>query len=277
MELDPLSRTALIPFWARVNDGRSDTPVLRDTAAVALADRAEQSFERLEVGTSTQLGCCLRNRTVDEWVSELVSSHGGGPAAIVDIGVGLDTRLQRLPGIAARYIEIDSEPVLKLRNEWFPDTGAVRIVGDGMRVGEWAGEAATGQSLTIIVLEGVLTYQPPTTVIKFFADAAQHLPGAYVLFDSLSPLQAWMANRPAALVQERPRYMWATWRTRSIRAGRGRLRVHQERGFMDFPSELTRSFSSRERALHAAPPFRRSYRLTLAQLPGEGRKRCNPI
>jgi O-methyltransferase involved in polyketide biosynthesis len=271
MELDPLSRTALVPFWARVLDGRSDTPVLGDTAAVAMAERVAQRFGRLEVSESTRLGCCLRNRTMDEWVSAIASGPGSADTTVVDIGVGLDTRACRLSGIARRYVEIDGADILGLRDQWLPDTGAVRLAGDGMLVADWAGQLGPGRPPTVVVLEGVLTYQPPGTVAEFFAGLARHLPGSYVLFDSLAPWQAWMANRPAALAQGRPRYLWTARATRRIRAGTGRLRICQEKGFMDFPRHLTRPFGAASRALHAVPPLRRSYRLTFAQLPVEGR------
>lgn len=265
MELDSLSRTALIPFWARVQDGLADSPILGDKAAVALAGAVETRFGRIEVAKPTQVGCCLRNRAVDDWAAALIAEPCDPLATIIDIGVGLDTRLKRLPHVARRYIEIEREPIVRLRDQWMPGTPAVRVAGDGMRVSDWADEVGDGGSPTILILEGVLAYQDPPLVERFFAEATRYLPGAYVLFDSLSPLSAWAANRSA--VPGRPRYTWTTWAPKRIRAGIGRLRVSQERGFMDLPRELTRSFSMAARLTHTVAPLRRSYRLTLAQLP----------
>lgn len=76
-----------------------------------------------------------------------------------------------------------------------------------------------------------------------------------------------MGNRPDSLAGGRPRYEWATWRTKGITIGSGRLRIVQEKGFMDLSPELTRGFSLRQRTTYALPPMRRSYRLTLARLP----------
>lgn len=265
MELDELSRTALVPFWARVQDDREDSPILGDKAAAALADMAERRFGRIEVDLSTQVGCCLRNWAVDGWVVALAAEHRDASPTIIDIGVGLDTRLCRLPHVARRYIEVDSEPIVRLRDEWLPGTSAVRIAHDGMRVNDWADDAGDKGSLTILILEGVLAYQDPGIVNRFFAEAALRWPGAYLLFDSLSPLSAWMANRWVA--PGRPRYLWTTWSTKRLRADGNRLRVRQESAFMDLPRELTRSFSIAKRLTYLVPPFRRSYRLTLATLP----------
>jgi O-methyltransferase involved in polyketide biosynthesis len=267
-DLDALSRTALIPFWARVQDAMLPSPILDDQAAAALAPDVERRFGAVQVGEATRVGCCLRNRAMDEWIADLAADSDSGVWTVVDIGVGLDTRLRRRPRLAERYVEVDGKAIVNLRDEWLPGTGAVRVSADGMCVEKWIDAVDhRAPSSTVLVLEGVLTYQDPLRVSRFFADAARCLPGAFVLFDSLSPLAAWPANRPAVLAQGRPRYAWSPWRTRRIPAGSRRLRVLQERGFLDFPRELTREFTNRNRIVYSLPPMRRAYRLTLAKLP----------
>jgi O-methyltransferase involved in polyketide biosynthesis len=267
-DLDALSRTALVPFWARVQDALSRSPILGDRAAVALAPEVNRRFGAVRVGASTRVGCCLRDRAMDEWIADLAANSSSAVRTVVDIGVGLDTRLRRRPRLVERYVEVDSRAIVDLRDELLPGTGAVRVSADGMCVGEWIDAVGhRSSSLTVLVLEGVLTYQEPSRVSRFFADAARYLPGAFVLFDSVSPLAAWPANRPAALAQGRPRYLWSPWRTGRIVAGSRRLRVLREQGFLDFPRELTRQFSNGTRIAYSLPPMRRAYRLTLARLP----------
>src|SRR2546423_9398285 len=188
--LDPLSRTALIPFWSRADDYTDSDPVLGDAAAAALAPRVSQRFGKVDVPAATRIGCCLRNLTMDRWIGDLMQQHK--VSAVVDIGVGLDTRVGRMPAIADTYVEVDSQPIIGLREEWLPGTGAVRIVGDGMRVGEWISSVAKSRPESVsVVLEGVLAYQERGKVAGFFRDLADALPGAYVLFDSVSPLSVW--------------------------------------------------------------------------------------
>ncbi|MBV9163287.1 MAG: class I SAM-dependent methyltransferase [Streptosporangiaceae bacterium] len=267
-DLDALGRTALIPFWARVHDALLPSPILGDHAAAALAPEVERRFGAEPVGDATRVGCCLRNRAMDEWIADLAANGNSGVRTVVDIGVGLDTRLRRRPQLAEHYVEVDGEAIMNLRDDLLPGTGAVRVRADGMSVDEWI-DAVDHQvsSVTVLVLEGVLAYQDPSRVSRFFADAARCLPGAFVVFDNLSPLAAWPANRPAALAQGRPRYVWSPWFTRRIPAGSQRLRILQERGFGDFPRDLTREFSNRNRIVYSLPPMRRAYRLTLARLP----------
>lgn len=268
-DLDQLGRTALVPYWARVQDALTDEPVLGDAASVAIVPLVAKRFGVMRVSESTRLGCCLRNRLVDEWIADLAQD---GPLTVVDIGVGFDTRLRRMRVPVRRYVEIDNEAIIDLRKTWLPDTRVVRLSGDGMCVQEWV-EAVElpASSRTLLVLEGMLAYQEPAHVSAFFASATELLPGAYVLFDSMSPLSSWLGNRPAALTGGRPRYTWSCWRTGSIRAGGLRLRVVREKGFMELPRRLARSFSAKSRVVYSIPLMRRSYRITLGQLPGRGR------
>lgn len=264
--LDSLHRTALVPFWARVRDQQSADSILEDRYAASIAKLVEARFGVLEVGLATQVGCCLRNWLVDEWLLELAGIYES--IAIVDIGVGLDTRIQRHPRLARNYFEVDYQPIISLRDEWLADTGAVRLVGDGMDVDIWAHTFDhKAHSPVVIALVGVLPYQDEVRISQFFARAASLHPGAFVIFDSVSPYAAWTANRPAARPHQRPVYAWSVRSTRRIRAGTTCLRVLEEKGFMDLPSSLTRGFSRRDRLVHSVPPLRRAYRLTLAQLP----------
>lgn len=268
-DLDAWARTALIPFWARVQDALAATPILGDQGAVALAPEVEKRLGAVHVGDSTRVGCCLRNRVMDEWITDLMANDRPRTTTVVDIGVGLDTRLLRRPGLADRHVEVDSKAIVNLRDDLLPGSAAVRVSADGLCVDEWI-EAVDHRegARVVLVLEGVLMYQEPSRVSRFFAEVARHLPGAFVLFDSVSPLAARSANRPAALAQGRPRYAWSVWRTRRIAAGSGRLRVLDEKGFLDLPRDLAHAFSSGHRLMYSLPPMRRAYRLTLAKLPG---------
>lgn len=264
-ELDQLGRTALVPFWARVRDAMQDEPVLGDSAAVAIAPMVAARFGVTRVPVQTQVGCCLRNRIADQWIADMV---GAGCRIVIHIGVGLDTRFRRLSFDALRYVEVDQGPIIRLRDRWLPDPRVVRISADGMDVQEWAGAVDLPPSHVLLVLEGVLPYQKPARVSEFLSAAAGVLPGGYVLFDSVSPLGAWLANRPAVRAGGRPRYTWSRWRTGSIRAGGHRLHILKETGFTELPRGLAGLFSVRSRLVHSVRPMRRSYRITLARLPG---------
>lgn len=90
-----------------------------------------------------------------------------------------------------------SEQIIKLRNGLVPAQGAVRVAGDGLDIARWADALdGTRAERVVITLEGVLAYQSAESVAGFFADAVKAFPGAYVLFDRLSPSAVARANHP---------------------------------------------------------------------------------
>lgn len=262
--LDALSRTALIPFWARAQDAACADPILGDKAALELAPLVEQRFGVQAVSPATRIGCCLRSRVMDGWLAQLARNHA--PVSIVDVGIGLDTRLRRMSLPVHRYVEIDSRPVIEFRQQLMPDDGSMRIVGDGLSGSLWDDGLDAERGVVIIVLEGVLAYHEPARVHGFFTTVAEMLPGAFVLFDSLSPLAAWLANRPGALASGRPAYLWATKKADRVVTGSARLHVLDEKRFVDFPHEYRLMYSPVARFAYGLPLMRSSYRLTLAQI-----------
>lgn len=266
MQLEPLARTALVPFWARANDAVAPRPILGDVAAALIAPRVRELLGSEPVSRSTQAGCCLRNLLTDRWVTELADAT----TTIIEIGVGLSTRVNRLPHVGRQYVEVDLESLMRMRDELFPAGEAVRIAGDGMDVKRWAGALDSDRGgRVIITLEGVLAYQAPHVVERFFSDAAVAVPGAYVVFDRLSPAAVSRANSPRKRLGGRPEYRWPR-DGRDSRAGGGGLKVLRAQSFMDLPHGLRSRLPLRDRMFHSFPPLRGAYKLLLCQLPTAG-------
>ncbi len=265
--LELLDSTALVPFWAESHDAALDEPMLGDRTALDMAPMVRQSLAEPQVPTITRVGCCLRNLAIDRWLCQLVEQRRVETTVV--IGAGLDTRRQRLPDLDSRFVEVDSAAIIELRDRWIPAAGATRVAGDGLCVDSWLRTTGVARPGSVaIILEGVLVYQRPETVARFLGEVREHLPGAYLLFDSPSPISARSANRPQPGRSTRPAYSWAPWRTSRLGDRNNRLTIIEEKGFMDFPRALTSCFSRRDRMIHSLPLLRRSYRMTLAQVAG---------
>lgn len=265
--LDPLAATALVPLQARADDAASPTPILADQTAADLARRLGTVLSSAAVDAATRVGCCIRSKVIDTWLLTLAQEAGRPLGAVIDLGVGLNTRAERLPRLARRYIEVDTSAVIDLRHRWLPTDQVVRFAGDALRVEGWLGDVVPADGPVAVVCEALLTYQQPAAVRDFLDALACVLPGAHLLFDSLSPVAAWLGNRPAALAGGRPKYVWATRRSRSLRANGRRLEVLTEVSLLDQRVEWIHQFPSRERVLFGLPGLRRAFRLTHARLP----------
>jgi O-methyltransferase involved in polyketide biosynthesis len=265
--IDEYGLTALIPFWSRVQDSISARPLLGDLTAASLAPQVADLFGRTMVSEPTCIGCCLRNLRTDQWLAELAGK--GQVSTVIDLGTGLDTRLMRLPGMFPAYVEVDSGPVIGLRDRLIPGTKAIRICADAMDTSTWIGAVPERDTRAVaVVLEGVLAYQEPAAVRTFFREIRQRLPGAYVLFDSVSPLAALAANRAISPAAPHPPYKWATWSTRRLVPGSRAWRVLREAHFRDLQGDPAKPLMRMHRQVYSLPPMRNSYRLTLARLEG---------
>ncbi|GGK34736.1 tetracenomycin C synthesis protein [Pilimelia terevasa] len=267
-DLDALAATALVPLRARAEDAASPSPILGDRAAADLAQRLDAVMPGGSVDASTRAGCCIRGKVIDTWLAALAERLGQPLGAVIDLGVGLNTRAERLPSLARRYLEVDAPSIIDLRRRWLPNDQVIRVAGDALRVENWIGDALPADGPVAVVCEALLAYQRPAAVGDFLDALGCVLPGAYLLFDSLSPLAARLANRPPALAGGRPPYVWTTNRTRSLRANGRRMEVLAEVSLLDQPTACTRQFPAGQRLLFSLPGLRRAFRLTHARLPG---------
>ncbi|GAA2522569.1 hypothetical protein [Pilimelia columellifera] len=268
--LGPLAATALIPLVARASDARQRYPILSDRTSAAVANRLDLGRAVAAVDDSTRVGCCLRGLVIDTWLAQLAESAGGQLAAVVDLGVGLNTRSHRLAGIAERYVEVDSGEVIALRDQLLPVTSSTRLATDAMHVLGWASHVAPTCGPVAVVCEALLAYQTPERVQSFLDDLSCLLPQAHVLFDSMSPAAAWLANRPAVRAGGRPRYTWATRSTGRLRSAGRPLRIVAETTLLRQPRQWTSLFPAKERLLFALPGLRGAFRITHAQLQNPG-------
>lgn len=258
--MDELARTSLIPFWARADDAQRTDSILRDADALALAPAVETRYGRTDVPDPVRIGCCLRNWLADQWISRLAADTDR--LTVVTIGCGLDTRPQRLNRLGCAYVEIDDDAIIAARVQLMPDISATRIAGDGLDLGLWS-SAVQPNAPVVVLCEGVLVYQEPARVQAFFDDLASRFRVAFLVFDSLSPAAVRRGNA-LAVRGDRPAYLWSAARTQAIVAGGSRLRVLENKGFLDLPHRLTRQFGLGGQLAHILPPWRRAYRMTLA-------------
>jgi O-methyltransferase involved in polyketide biosynthesis len=264
--MDPLAATALTPYWSRVQDAGTDDRLLGDLAAAALAPQLAARFGRQRVDGTTQVGCCLRSLIIDRWIAELATSSRID--TVVDLGVGLNTRLHRLPRITTHYVEVDRPSIIRLREELLPGSNAVRVAADALDTSRWiAAVPVESRSSTVVVLEGVLAYQRPADVEVFWRRLASHLPASHVIFDSMSPLQRVLGNRAHDRRGGRPPYRWAVWRTSTVVTTPIPWRIVDERGLMNSVPISAVGLSVGARLVYSLPLLRRAHRITLARLP----------
>ena len=232
VSLGPVARTLLVPLWARAAETARPNGVLRDPKAVEVARRLDFDFAVLRGARASQLGCCVRAALVDAWVREFLDEHPAG--AVIELGVGLNSRHERLDNGRARWVELDLPEVVALRERLFdPHPRRTHLAGsitdpavlDALRA--YAGEAC------LVVTEGVLVYLCATEVRAVFARLRDALPGAALAFDAMTPPVLRFQGGHDAMRHFEARFTWSVAHPRDVEAFAPGVRLDRSVSFYD--------------------------------------------
>jgi O-methyltransferase involved in polyketide biosynthesis len=185
--LDGVSRTLLIPLYARAN-AASLLPSLPFDDAAARAVAGALAIDATDVGRDsfTMRLCIARSVALERALKGLLSRTSGRP--VVLLACGLDTLPQRLGTGAARWLCADLPAVMAVRERLLPGGEGIEHVTATLpdHLGEV--EVRLVGTRPIFVLEGVLPYldhaQVAETLMRLTALAPQ---GGDLLLDGYHP------------------------------------------------------------------------------------------
>jgi O-methyltransferase involved in polyketide biosynthesis len=265
----------MIPLWARGVETGKRRPIVRDLRAAALLRDLDYDFGKFKHAYGSQLTCVLRGLVYDAWTRQLAVR--GGVRTVVELGAGLGTRCDRLADLDVHWLDVDHPAAIDLRRRVFDvgERGRQTFLASSIVDADLCDRiAALSPAPHCFVAEGVLMYLAERDVRRLFERLASAFPGAYIAFDSISPvvvgnerLHDSMRFMPAAPFQ---------WGISDVRAMEGwipGLEVVDVVTVPEIPARFPAHVGLRLRvlakAVHVAlAPLVRTYRIALARLPG---------
>jgi O-methyltransferase involved in polyketide biosynthesis len=183
---DPLQDTLLLPLVGRAKATDMLDPLLDDEKARALVARfgARLDQQIRSVDLYTTICYAARALRMDAAVREFAELHPR--AAIIDIGSGLDTMFYRVDNSRIRWYDLDLPDVIHLRGRLLPAGPRNCYLGKSLFDTTWFEAVAETGSGVFMLAAGVLMYYSEREVKEFLVRAAEHFPGAQILFDVLS-------------------------------------------------------------------------------------------
>jgi O-methyltransferase involved in polyketide biosynthesis len=246
--LDGVQSTLLMPLWARAIEAQRQDAILRDEAAGRIVAALPFDFEHMRNQRVPVADYCIRSVLVDRVVTAEMRARPAAP--VIEFGVGLDTRFDRLSD-GRRWFEIDFPEVVALRRRFFPDAVGRSMLSARLPNLSWMDDLdlPAGEP-PIFVAEGVLYFLSTAEVRDLFTRLAERHPGASFIFDAQSPLFLTISNLAHPLNRRTSRLRFALGpHGREIAAWDPRLVVERYIGFGDRPEYA--SF------LHRLSPFKR--------------------
>jgi O-methyltransferase involved in polyketide biosynthesis len=197
IELGAVEETLVLPLWARAKDAETNDPILNDTYSRDIVAKIDYDFEKIESGqtASHQLVWPVRAYNFDNSIRKFLMQDSN--AVVINIGAGLDTTFQRVDNGSVLWINIDMPGVVILRQKLIPYSERERTIAKSVFDFTWMDDIARqieGRPL-LFIAAGVLCYFEASEVKILFCKFAGAYPEAHVIFDAMSRLTVWGANR----------------------------------------------------------------------------------
>ena len=225
--------TLLMPLWARAQEARRCDAMLRDDKAAEIVDALDFDFDQMVRKHVPAADYCIRASIIDQVVLPHLRNTPG--RTVVEFGVGLDTRFDRLGHHAGRWFEIDLPNVIQLRRQFFSEESRRIMLGSSVLDTAWMADVEqVDKGPPLFVAEGMLYFLGNAEVRELFVRLADRFPGSAIVFDAQSPLFLMLSNLRHPLNTSKLRFSLGR-NGAEIERWDPRLHVQRYVGFGDSP------------------------------------------
>lgn len=183
--------TLVIPLYAKALDYRSRRSILHDARADELVRSIDYDFERLSRQGNPRV-LAARARQLDQWTLEFLSRQPR--SAVVNLGCGLDTRIDRLhPPPTTPWFDLDFPAVIELRQRFFAERDGYRMLGTSLLDPNWLDQLPQDRAV-LAIADGVLEYLNEPDVAAFFGRLTSRFPHGEMIFDVMNTFALRMGN-----------------------------------------------------------------------------------
>lgn len=212
VNLEGSYETLLITLYARAQDAESPRPILNDEMAVKVVSRIQdQGYDFLratagkENSTSWVRSVATRARIMDICTEQFLERNAG-PATILHLACGMDTRSQRIrwQGEGRLWVDVDTKEAVQLRQQVMdkPDTGKggeYRLLDPNITEPAWLEACNIPHDRPLLVLfEGLTPYLTGEeiytllrVIVKYSHD---HDIQGEIRFDAPGPIMYFLIN-----------------------------------------------------------------------------------
>ncbi|WP_099225492.1 class I SAM-dependent methyltransferase [Mycobacterium persicum] len=179
--LSGVSETALLTLNGRAYQAARPDPIIDDPMAIKLLESIDFDFEMF--GRRGQ-EMALRSLAVDRCAIAYLTKHP--KATVVALAEGFQTSFWRLssvlPDAQFRWLSVDLEPVIKLRQRLLPHSGRIRSLARSALDYTWMAKVDSSNGV-FITAEGLLMYLQPHQAMELIAQCAKRFAGGQMFFD----------------------------------------------------------------------------------------------
>ena len=183
--MDSVNKTLYIPLYGKACVSRRNL-ILHDPSAEVIWDA--EGFPLKGKAKSKWLAYYMgmRARVFDRWVQEQITALS--EAAVLHLGCGLDSRIQRVAANRSLWFDVDFPEVIAERRKYFSESETYRMIPSDIRDAAWMAQIPA--DIAIVVMEGISMYLTPEELTGFLEALRQHFPKIHLLMDSYTTFAA---------------------------------------------------------------------------------------
>lgn len=122
----------------------------------------------------------MRAAVYDNWLREQLSACN--KAAVLHIGCGLDSRVERVGTNGHPWYDIDFPEVIEERRRWYSENDEYRMIGSDATDLSWLEQVPQYEN-AVIIMEGVCMYMKTDELSALFAAMNRHFGSVSILMD----------------------------------------------------------------------------------------------
>lgn len=190
--LTDISKTLLIPLYARARETQSKNPIILDRKAVEITEELNKNFEKSDSPLYRNLAkgklrrnankkltafFALRTRKFDRYCYNFLSRNPKG--TVVELGCGLSSRFSRIDNGTVEWYDLDLPEVMEIRKRFFQETTRMHMIASSVLDFRWMEQLPTDKIL--FIAEGLLMYLHEDDVKSLVLRMQQQFPGCELI------------------------------------------------------------------------------------------------
>lgn len=240
-KLNNISETMLITVWARAVETEQKKGLINDPIAVDTIKKIDYDFSAFNKATMSQTGCCIRSKLIDEHTLKFINQHPD--AVIIQLGAGLDSRLQRLQNNnpqkldnITHWYDLDLPEPIAMRKALCPIHPKNTLLEMSLFDEAWIDKIQTHNKPVLIIIEGVLMYFEEEKVKQLFDTLCRRFEKTTVIFDMLAYAAKGNAKHHDALkrTQQSAEFKWSLLNSKDMEKWHNKIHILQEEYMSDY-------------------------------------------
>ena len=174
------SLTLFIPLYGKAMMSREG--FLPDPVAEEIVSGVDFDFGKVDRSRKLAIYMAMRAALFDGYVRDFAAAHPDG--LVLQLGVGLDSRVRRVP-VGNAWYDLDFPDVIDMRRTYFPEDERYRLIGAPALPADWI-EDVPRAAHALVLAEGLSMYLSEEDMRTLMAALQKHFGQTTFVFDAYS-------------------------------------------------------------------------------------------